>query len=307
MIYEISFVLVHGDPFALSSRSEIIVIAGKCANLDLLIAVIVSLAVLSLVMAGGFGIAMRSGNGGWADTVWTFGVGIAAVIAVVTAAGLQMGPRHWLVAVLAGLWSLRLGTYLFFRTRGKSEDARYADLRREWGEAHAKRLFFFLQAQAVAALPLVAAIVLAANRPGPLDVFDFAGAALLVAGVVGAGVSDYQLARFKADPANKGRICDVGLWSLSRHPNYFFEFLCWCAWPVIAFDPLGYPLGLLAFAAPALMYYLLAHVSGVPPLEAHMARSRPDAFADYQARVPVFFPKLSAIMPGDGRRVGGVQ
>lgn len=274
--------------------------------MDLLIALIVSLAVLSLVMAVGFFVAEATGNGGWADTVWTFGVGLAAVAAVVTSAGMGSGPRHWLVAGLALLWSLRLGSYLFVRTRGKSEDARYADLRREWGEAHSKRLFLFLQAQAIAALPLVAAIMLAANRPGPLDLFDAAGSVLLLAGVVGAGVSDYQLARFKADPGNKGRICDVGLWSLSRHPNYFFEFVSWCAWPVIAFDPWGYPPGLLAVAAPALMYYLLVHVSGVPPLEAHMARSRPDAFAAYQARVPVFFPKLFSSRPGDGRRVGGV-
>jgi steroid 5-alpha reductase family enzyme len=196
------------------------------------------------------------------------------------------------VAGLAALWSLRLGVYLFGRTRGKTEDARYADLRREWGEDHPRRLFWFLQAQAIAALPLVGAIALAANRPGPIDVFDVIGTAVLLTGVLGTGLSDWQLARFKADPHNKGRVCDVGLWSLSRHPNYFFEWLSWCAWPIIAFDIVGYPIGLLALLAPALMYYLLAHVSGVPPLEAHMERSRPEAFAAYRARVPVFFPKL---------------
>ncbi len=272
-----------------------------------MIALAVSLAVLSLFMAGGFAVAMLSGNGGWADTVWTFAVGFAAVTAIVTSAGLEMEPRHWLAAGLAAIWSVRLGSYLFVRTRGKGEDARYADLRREWGEAHPQQLFLFLQAQAVAALPLVAAILLAANRPGPLGVFDATGALLLFAGVVGTGVSDYQLARFKADPSNSGKVCDAGLWSLSRHPNYFFEFVSWCAWPVIAFDPLGYPLGLLAVMAPALMYYLLVHVSGVPPLEDHMTRSRPEAFAAYKARVPVFFPRLSSIIPGDGRRVGGAR
>lgn len=260
--------------------------------MDILIALGASLVVLSAVMAFGFVVAMRSGNGGWADTVWTFGVGLAGLTAIFILAGGQPEARHWLVAGLAALWSLRLGLYLLGRTRGKAEDARYADLRREWGDAHPRRLFWFLQAQALAALPLVAAMALAADRPGPIDAFDIIGAGVLLAGVIGTGVSDWQLARFKADPKNKGRVCDVGLWGLSRHPNYFFEWLSWCAWPIIAFDVVGYPQGLLAVFAPALMYYLLVHVSGVPPLEAHMERSRPAAFAAYKARVPVFFPKL---------------
>lgn len=260
--------------------------------MDILIALAGSLAVLSSIMAFGFIVAMRSGNGGWADTIWTFGVGLAGLVAIFILGGVEPGPRHWLAAGLATLWSLRLGLYLFGRTRGKAEDARYADLRREWGEAHPRRLFWFLQAQAVAALPLVGAMALAADRPGPIDAWDIVGAAVLLTGVVGTGVSDWQLARFKSDPRNKGRVCDVGLWSVSRHPNYFFEWLAWCAWPIIAFDVVGYPIGLLALLAPALMYHLLAHVSGVPPLEAHMERSRPEAFAAYKARVPVFFPKL---------------
>ncbi len=261
--------------------------------MDILIALAAGLVVLSLAMVGGYILAMRSGNGGWADTVWTFGVGLAALTAIVFLAQPEPGARHLLAAGLASLWSLRLGIYLFGRTRGKGEDARYADLRREWGDAHPRRLFWFLQAQALAGLPLFGAMALAADRPGLIDGFDILGAGILLAGVIGTGVSDWQLAQFKADPRSKGRVCDVGLWGLSRHPNYFFEFFSWCAWPVIAFDPIEYPIGLLALLAPALMYYLLAHVSGVPPLEAHMERSRPEAFAAYKARVPVFFPKLS--------------
>jgi steroid 5-alpha reductase family enzyme len=259
--------------------------------LELIIALAGSLAVLSLLMAGAHVIAMWTGNGGWADTIWTFGVGIAGLTAILILGGAYPGPRHGLVAVLAALWSLRLGIYLFTRTRGKSEDARYADLRRTWGEDHPRRLFLFLQSQAIAALPLVAAIAVAADRPGPLDAFDAVGAAVLLIGVIGGGVADWQLARFKHDPANKGRICDAGLWSLSRHPNYFFEWLSWCAWPIIAFDVVGYPIGLVALLAPAMMYYLLVYVSGLPPLEAHMERSRPVEFAAYKARVPAFFPK----------------
>jgi steroid 5-alpha reductase family enzyme len=99
------------------------------------------------------------------------------------------------------------------------------------------------------------------------------------------------MARFRADPGNRGGICDVGLWAYSRHPNYFFEWLCWLGYAVISADFTGgYPWGWLAFAAPATMYWLLVHVSGVPPLEAHLARSRPTAFKAYAARVNAFWP-----------------
>ena len=104
-------------------------------------------------------------------------------------------------------------------------------------------------------------------------------------------LADRELARFKADPANRGAICDVGLWRLSRHPNYVCEFMVWAAVAIIAFEP-GAPSTWLALLAPAIMYWTLRYASGVPPLEEHMQRTRPHAFAAYAARTPVFFPKL---------------
>ena len=87
-------------------------------------------------------------------------------------------------------------------------------------------------------------------------------------------------------------MCEAGLWSWSRHPNYFFEWLGWLAYAVMAVDLSGaYPLGWLALSGPAFIYYLLRHVSGVPLLEASMAASRGDAYRDYQARVSPFFPR----------------
>ena len=252
--------------------------------------------VLGVIMAVAWGFALLTRNGGWADTFWTFGIGAGGIVAAVAQPGGAF-ERQILVVGLVALWSLRLGTYLVGRTYGREEDARYAALRQQWGGSHSRRLFLFLEAQALAGLPLIGAIALAAGRPGVgLDLLDAAGAIVLVAGIAGGGLADRQLARFKADPGNRGRVCDAGLWSLSRHPNYFFEWLAWCAWPVIAFDPLGYPQGLLALAAPALMYYLLVYVSGIPLLEAHMERSRGEAFAAYKARTPAFFPSLSNLL-----------
>ncbi len=107
--------------------------------------------------------------------------------------------------------------------------------------------------------------------------------------LAGEAAADAQLARFKADPANRGKICDVGLWARSRHPNYFFEWLVWVAF---AFAASRDAIGLLAWVAPAMMYVALRHGSGVPPLEEHMLRTRGEAFRAYQRRTPVFFPRL---------------
>ena len=101
-------------------------------------------------------------------------------------------------------------------------------------------------------------------------------------------MADAQIARFKADPANRARICDVGLWRLTRHPNYFFEWLTWVAFAVLALDENW--VGWFAVLAPTLMYWTLRYASGVPLLEEHMLRSRGEAFRAYQARTPAFFP-----------------
>jgi steroid 5-alpha reductase family enzyme len=94
---------------------------------------------------------------------------------------------------------------------------------------------------------------------------------------------------FRADPANKGQVMDRGLWGWSRHPNYFFQWLGWCAYPVIALDP-ARPVTWLSLAAPGVMFGLLRYVSGVPPLEEAMLKTRGDLFRKYQARVSAFFP-----------------
>ena len=153
-------------------------------------------------------------------------------------------------------------------------------------------MFLQLQSQAAVGLILALSVALAAHNTRPsLGLSDFLGLALLVGALAGEAVSDWQLRRFRSNPANHGRICESGLWSLSRHPNYFFEWLCWLAYPLIAIDLSGHnPLGWLTLAAPASMYWVLVHVSGIPPLEEHMLRSRGAQFRALQARTRPFFP-----------------
>jgi steroid 5-alpha reductase family enzyme len=166
-------------------------------------------------------------------------------------------------------------------------------MREQWGEAFQRRLLPFVLLQAPVALLLTLAVMLAARAPRPgLDVQDAAGALILLTALVGEGAADEQMRRFKAEGPPKGAINDRGLWAWSRHPNYFFEWLGWLAYPVISSDLYGvYPLGWAAWAAPILMYLVLDRGTGVPPLEAQMLKSRGEAFRRYQARTSRFFPR----------------
>ena len=248
---------------------------------------------LSLTMAGAWLVALRTGRSGWIDAIWSFATGgFGAAAALLPFAGGDIPARQVLVAALALFWSLRLGIHIAIRTAHGGDDPRYRQLREEWGSTFRSRLFWFLQIQASVALALALSIVIAAHNPAPgLRLSDWLGGALLIVAIVGETIADRQLSAFRSDPGNKGRVCDAGLWGMSRHPNYFFEWLGWLAYAVIAVDLSdAYPWGWLALAGPLLMYWLLAHVSGVPPLEAHMLRSRGDAFRDYQRRVNAFWP-----------------
>ncbi|SCW93272.1 DUF1295 domain-containing protein [Ancylobacter rudongensis] len=246
---------------------------------------------LCLAMAGAWWAAERSGNHGWVDTVWSYSTGVAGVAAALLPLGDEpWAPRQWLVTALVALWSARLGTHILQRTLQGHDDPRYADLRRQWGASASQRLFLFLQVQALAGLVLVVAVAAAAHNPLPFwRAGDGLGVALFLGAVAGAAIADRQLARFRADPENRGRVCDAGLWGLTRHPNYFFEWLGWTAYPAIALS-LAYLPGLAALLAPALMYLLLVHASGIPPTEAHMLRSRGEAYRAYQRRVNAFWP-----------------
>lgn len=248
---------------------------------------------LSLILTAAWAVQRATGNSGWVDVIWTFGVGLAgAFVALWPMGDGSVWPRQLAVAIAIGVWSLRLGGHIALRTARIDDDPRYARLKRDWGEAAQRRMFAFLQIQAFAAFLLTIGVLVAARSPrAGLDLRDWLGLAVVLLSVAGEALADHQLKAFGRDPANKGRVCDVGLWRYSRHPNYFFEWLGWVGYLIIAIDLSGaYPAGWLALIGPAYMYYLLVHVSGVPPLEEHMAKSRPEAFAAYRARTNMFFP-----------------
>jgi steroid 5-alpha reductase family enzyme len=259
-------------------------------------------AALSIIMALAWLSQQKSGNSGWVDVSWSLGVGLTAVFAVL--APFQHDWPHWrqvAIAVAAACWCLRLGLHITRRTRASADDPRYGDLIKQWGDAAPRRMFWFLQAQAVVGALLSLSAALAGHNPNPtVRVQDLVGLILLLGAIVGEAVADHQLTAFRSDPSNRNAICDIGLWAWSRHPNYFFEWLFWVGFSVVAIDSGHNPYGWLSLAAPICMYWVLVCVSGIPPLEAHMLRSRGEVFRAYQSRTSAFFPIPPARRTGYG-------
>jgi steroid 5-alpha reductase family enzyme len=247
---------------------------------------------LSAIMAGASMVQQRTGNSGWVDTIWTFGLGATGLAAAVCRLGdAGLSTRQYVTAAFILCWSLRLGLHIAQRTKGITDDPRYAEMARDWGEAAPRRMFWLLQKQAWVTIPLALAVFLAAHNPAPgLRWNDVAAIVVLIVALGGEALADHQLRRFAKKPATKGRVCDAGLWAWSRHPNYFFEWFGWLGYPLLAIDANGYGWGFLALLAPACMYWLLVYVSGIPPLERHMLASRGEAFRAYQRRTSAFFP-----------------
>lgn len=224
-------------------------------------------------------------NAGIVDIAWSFGTGISAVFFALTATG-DPG-RRILVAVIAGLWGLRLGSTLAVRVLSEKEDGRYTMLREKWGAKVQPFMFGFFQIQAAWAV-LFALPMLGASMSGrPLGIVDGIAVAVWLIAVGGESIADAQLAKFKSDPANKGKVCRDGLWAWSRHPNYFFEWVHWFAYLILA---IGSPLIWLAVMGPIVMLIFLTRVTGIPMTEARSVKSKGDAYRDYQRTVSPFFP-----------------
>jgi len=221
------------------------------------------------------------------DIFWGPGFAVIAWVVFFLADGSD--ARRLLLVILTSVWGIRLGAYLAWRNIGKGEDYRYTAMRRKWG---AKwwwwSLFqvFLLQAALmwIVSLPVQAGQV--PDEPG-VGWLALAGSGLWLVGIFFEGIGDLQLARFKADPANRGRVMDRGLWRYTRHPNYFGDFLVWWGLGLIAAEAAGAWWSLIG---PVMMSILLLRVSGVAKLEQTIAERRP-GYAEYARRTSSFFPR----------------
>ncbi len=253
-----------------------------------LLLALTALAGLCAAFAAVYGLSRRLDNYGVVDIAWSYA--FAALAAFYALAGRGWPVRRALLAAMVVVWSLRLGTHLLVRVARHHpvEDTRYAQLRRDWSANFHATMFGFFQLQAASVVLLGLAFLAATANPAPrLHVLEVAGALLWLLAVSGEALADAQLAAFKRDPANRGRVCAVGLWRYSRHPNYFFEWLIWVAYALFA---LASPWGWLGLAGPAGILYLLLRVTGIPLAEQQSLRSKGDAYRRYQDTTSAFVP-----------------
>jgi steroid 5-alpha reductase family enzyme len=245
---------------------------------------------LSILMAFAWLVRERTGNSGWVDTIWTFAVGlVGAGSALWPVAGEAPNLRQWLVAALVAVWSLRLGLHIAIRTAG------------DIGRPALCRVCEGVGRQRIA--PDVRLPAKPGPWLGPAGICDLCCSAIPVkpAALAGParrtdpadrhrrrGTGRCAAATFPCRSGQPGRVCDVGLWRWSRHPNYFFEWFCWLAYPVMGLS-ISFPWSLATLLAPVFMYWILVYVTGIPPLEEQMLRSRGERYRAYQLRTSKFF------------------
>lgn len=249
----------------------------------------------AIVFAAAFAVAakaaawllqLRLRNAGLVDAIWAWTLGSLAPL--YAACGSAPPAVRLVLALMGAGWGLRLGVHLWRRNYGKPEDWRYAKVRADWGVNADRNMFWFFQFQNLFTLALAASAYLpVAYRSGAPAVVGYVAAlAVWLTALAGESLADRQMEAFRADPANRGAVCDRGLWRYSRHPNYFFECLHWLAYLPLAW---GGGWAWASLAAPLLMAWLLMKFSGVPLLEAELMRRKP-GYAAYVRRTSALLP-----------------
>ena len=231
-------------------------------------------------------VQLKTKNAAIVDPIWSLSFPLLGVVYF-----LLSDRSQWklLFVAMIVIWGMRLGIHLLTRVlREDHEDVRYTALRKEWGDKQNILMLRFYYFQAILALVLSIPFVLVmTNASLQSSVFGIAGAVIWTVAVVGESIADAQLKSFKADPKNKGRVCDRGLWYYSRHPNYFFEWLIWVSFFVFS---LGSPYGFISIICPALMLYFLLKVTGIPYTEIQSVKSKGQAYIEYQKTTSAFVP-----------------
>lgn len=231
-----------------------------------------------------FFLAVLLRNNGIVDIIWGLGFIVIAIVANMFGSDSYVSQ---LILAYVVVWGLRLALHIGVRNWGKGEDFRYAQWRKDWGRAWVVRTFFqvfllqWLLMQLVS-IPIVLGIV------GVIKISPwlmYLGMAAWLTGFFFEAVGDYQLAQFKKKPASKGKLMTTGLWSLTRHPNYFGEATLWWGIALLAF---GVSRNYFVFVGPLVIDFLLLYVSGIPLLEAKY-KGRADWRA-YAKRTSAFFP-----------------
>ncbi|GAB5561590.1 MAG: DUF1295 domain-containing protein [Synoicihabitans sp.] len=235
-----------------------------------------------------FWVCRRMDNYGVVDVAWSFSFTPLAWFYALSGTGWSM--RQLVIASLASIWSIRLGSHLYKRVfaHHPEEDSRYKQLRTDWKDNFTPMMLGFFQLQAISvvvlALPFLFPVF---NASLGFSALEIIGTSIVFLSLCGETLADGQLAAFRRREENKGKVCNRGLWRYSRHPNYFFEWMIWVGFGVFA---LGSAYGWVGLIAPASIYYLLRYKTGVPMAEESSLKSKGDAFREYQKTTNEFFP-----------------
>jgi steroid 5-alpha reductase family enzyme len=233
-------------------------------------------------------LSRRLNNYSLVDVSWSYAL---IPLLAIYAAGTAGDPtRKLIISGMGASWALRLGTSLALRvgSHHPKEDVRYAVMREKWRARPGLMFFLFFQAQAILITLLSLPHLLAMKNPTPgLALVEWAGILVWSIGMIGETAADWQLKRFKGDPANKGRVCNSGLWRCSRHPNYFFESVIWWGFWLFA---CGSPWGWATIHAPLSILWFLLRVTGIPLTEKCALESKGGAYREYQRTTSAFTP-----------------
>lgn len=241
--------------------------------------------VLFLYMSLWFIVSLIKKRNDVADVAWGLGFVLMAWTSLFLSTAYDV--RAIIVCVLVSIWGIRLAWHIHARNKGKAEDYRYLAWRKEWGSLFYPRSYVQVYLLQGALLFLVVLPVLLINKGGggALGALDALGVLVWLVGFCFEAVGDAQLARFIANPDNKGKLMQGGLWAYTRHPNYFGEVTQWWGLWLVA---LSVPMGWIGIIGPITITLLILKVSGIPLLEKRMAEN-PD-FAEYKRRVSMFLP-----------------
>ena len=246
-----------------------------------------NLAAVTAMMVAGWLVSLAYRNVTIVDSLWGLGFVLIAWLTYSVSEG--YGGRKLLIAILVTLWGLRLSAYLSWRNWGKGEDPRYGGWRKKSGDRFwfvSLIKVFILQAFFMWVISLSIQIGQLSATPVTLTWLDVIGSVVWLTGFIFEAASDWQLAQFKSDPANKGRVMDRGLWAYTRHPNYFGEFLVWWGVFLIA---LSTPNGWLTILSPIIVSAVLLKMTGIPLTEKALIDNRP-GYSDYVKRTSAFVP-----------------
>ncbi len=240
--------------------------------------------VICLYMTIIFILALRRKDNSIVDVAWGIGFIVISVYSIIQSGEVDL--RKMIVSLLVAMWGLRLSYHIMVRNSGNGEDFRYKAWRNSWKFFIVRSYFQIFLLQGFFMLIISAPVwFINFSSGGPLGFWDSLGLLVFGAGFMIEIVSDYQLTEFKKDPINKGKLITTGLWSVSRHPNYFGEALLWWG---IGLYALSFPYGWITLAGPLVITLLLRFVSGVPMLEKKY-EGRPDWEA-YKLKTAAFVP-----------------